>query len=105
MFDNDFAALKPETAPDRFERDGLLIAESEPGICRVVCFSPKHNLTMANMEAPDLRKVVDRWVEQYPIWAHARHQLRADFREPRRHDGKLESPSPLPDLVQPRDAE
>jgi UDPglucose--hexose-1-phosphate uridylyltransferase len=65
VFDNDFAALKPETGLDRFEKDGLLIAESEPGICRVVCFSPTHNLTIANMEPGDLRKVVDTWVEQY----------------------------------------
>src|ERR1041384_131327 len=33
VFDNDFATLKPATPLDRFERDGLLIAESEPGIC------------------------------------------------------------------------
>ncbi len=65
IFDNDFAALKPETAIEHFERGGLLIAETEPGICRVVCFSPKHNLTLANMEPRDLRKVVDAWVEQY----------------------------------------
>jgi len=65
IFDNDFAALKPDTPHDRFDRDGLLIAESEPGICRVVCFSPKHNLTIANMDAKDLRKVVDAWVGQY----------------------------------------
>ena len=65
VFDNDFAALKPDTRCERFERDGLLVAESEPGICRVLCFSPKHNLTMANMEQRDLRMVVDRWVEQY----------------------------------------
>jgi UDPglucose--hexose-1-phosphate uridylyltransferase len=65
VFDNDFAALKPDTPPDRFERCGLLIAEGEPGICRVVCFSPKHNLTIANMDLPDLRRVVDVWVEQY----------------------------------------
>src|SRR5579883_1248431 len=65
VFDNDFAALKPGTPPDRFERDGLLIAAGEPGICRVVCFSPKHNLTIANMDLPDLRRVVDVWVEQY----------------------------------------
>jgi UDPglucose--hexose-1-phosphate uridylyltransferase len=50
---------------ERFEQGGLLVAESEPGICRVVCFSPRHNLTMANMEPADLRRVVDVWVEQY----------------------------------------
>src|SRR5882724_10021774 len=65
VFDNDYAALKPDTPLGRFEKDGLLIAESEPGICRVVCFSPKHNLTIANMELPDLRNVVDTWVEQF----------------------------------------
>ncbi len=65
VFDNDFAALKPDTPLDRFEQGGLLIAESEPGICRVVCFSPRHDLTIANMELPDLRKVVDTWVDQF----------------------------------------
>ena len=65
VFDNDFAALKTGTPLDRFEQDGLLLAESEPGLCRVVCFSPRHNLTIANMDAADLRKVVDTWVEQY----------------------------------------
>src|SRR5436305_8115487 len=65
VFDNDFAALKPATPIDHFDRDGLLIAASEPGICRVVCFSPKHNLTIANMDVPSLRKVVDTWVDQF----------------------------------------
>jgi UDPglucose--hexose-1-phosphate uridylyltransferase len=65
VFDNDFAALKPGTPSDRFDRDGLLIAEGEPGICRVVCFSPKHSLTVSKMAVPDLRKVVDVWVDQY----------------------------------------
>ena len=65
VFDNDFAALKPDAAIEREEHDGLLIAESEPGICRVLCFSPRHDLTMANMERADLRKVVDAWVGQF----------------------------------------
>jgi UDPglucose--hexose-1-phosphate uridylyltransferase len=64
-FDNDFAALKPDTHLDRFEQAGMLIAETEPGICRVVCFSPRHNLTVANMEPADLRHVVDEWARQY----------------------------------------
>jgi UDPglucose--hexose-1-phosphate uridylyltransferase len=65
VFDNDFAALKPDTPLERFEDDGLLIAESEPGLCRVVCFSPRHDLTIANMEPADLRRVVDVWTEQF----------------------------------------
>ena len=65
VFDNDFAALKPGTPLDHFDQGGLLIAESEPGICRVVCFSPRHNLTIADMTPADLGSVVDTWVEQY----------------------------------------
>jgi UDPglucose--hexose-1-phosphate uridylyltransferase len=65
VFDNDFAALKPDTPTDRSEQDGLLIAEAEPGICRVVCFSPRHDLTLANMEQADIRLVVDTWIDQY----------------------------------------
>src|SRR5438128_2221975 len=65
VFENDFAALKPATPAERFECGGLLVAEGEPGVCRVVCFSPQHNLTVANMELRDLRVVVDTWVEQF----------------------------------------
>jgi UDPglucose--hexose-1-phosphate uridylyltransferase len=65
VFDNDFAALKPDTPAGDFSQGGLLVAETEPGISRVVCFSPKHNLTIANMEPDDIRLVVDCWVEQF----------------------------------------
>ena len=65
VFDNDFPAMLPDTAADGFAKDGLLIAEGEPGICRVVCFSPRHDLTIAGMELPDIRTVIDVWAEQY----------------------------------------
>jgi UDPglucose--hexose-1-phosphate uridylyltransferase len=65
VFENDFPAMRPETPPGRFERDGLLLAETEPGVCRVVCFSPRHNLTMARMNSDELRAVVDVWAEQF----------------------------------------
>ena len=65
VFDNDYAALKPDTPTDRCDQDSLLIAEAEPGICRVVCFSPRHDLTLANMPQPDVRVVVDTWAEQF----------------------------------------
>lgn len=65
VFDNDFAALKPDTPAGGLEREGLLIAEAEPGVCRVLCFSPRHNLTVAKMDQGTLRHVVDQWTEQY----------------------------------------
>ena len=45
-FDNDFAALMTDLTPEIFDEDGLLVAESEAGLCRVVCFSPRHDLTL-----------------------------------------------------------
>jgi len=65
VFDNDFAALLPDTPQGELDRDGLLVARSERGICRVVCFSPRHDLTLAEMDVAAIRRVVDVWVEQY----------------------------------------
>ena len=63
VFDNDFAALQPDAPPERIE-DGLLVAEGESGLCRVLCFSPRHDLTLAQMEVADIERVVDAWVEE-----------------------------------------
>jgi UDPglucose--hexose-1-phosphate uridylyltransferase len=66
VFENDFAALKPD-AP-QFVRDeegkGLLLAEGESGECRVICFSPRHDLTLAKMPVPEIAAVVDLWAAQ-----------------------------------------
>lgn len=64
VFTNDYAALIPETSDDHFEK-GLLRAEGEKGVCRVVCFSPDHSLTIPDMEVAAIKKVVDLWQEQY----------------------------------------
>ncbi len=63
VFDNDFAALALD-APDARTESGLLIAEGESGVCRVLCFSPRHDLTIAMMEVADIERVVDAWVEE-----------------------------------------
>ena len=63
VFVNDFSALRPDTSIDTFEV-GLLRAEGERGECRVVCFSPRHDLTLAGMTASGVRRVVDLWVDQ-----------------------------------------
>jgi UDPglucose--hexose-1-phosphate uridylyltransferase len=66
VFENDFAALKLDTP--RFSSDeagkGLLVAEGESGVCRVICFSPRHDLTLAKMSVEEIRTVVDVWAEQ-----------------------------------------
>jgi UDPglucose--hexose-1-phosphate uridylyltransferase len=63
VFDNDFPALKAD-APTTREVDGLLVAEGETGLCRVLCFSPRHDLTLAGMAVNNIERVVDVWVEE-----------------------------------------
>ncbi len=63
VFTNDFAALRPDTSVAGFE-SGLLRAEAERGTCRVICFSPRHDLTMARMAPPAVRSIVDLWADQ-----------------------------------------
>jgi UDPglucose--hexose-1-phosphate uridylyltransferase len=63
VFENDFAALRPTTDGWSFE-DGLLRAASEQGTCRVICFSPRHDVGLGSMALADVRRVVDVWAEQ-----------------------------------------
>jgi UDPglucose--hexose-1-phosphate uridylyltransferase len=66
VFENDYAALKPDVARTSFDKDdlGLLRAETERGICRVICFDPRHDLTLATMDVDAVARVVDVWAEQ-----------------------------------------
>ncbi len=64
VFTNDYASLRPDTLPQRYD-DGLLIAQSQPGTCRVICYSERHDLDMANMSPTEIRTVADLWADQY----------------------------------------
>jgi UDPglucose--hexose-1-phosphate uridylyltransferase len=65
-FDNDYAALLPG-APELVPATGspLLRAESERGLCRVLCFHPDHSLTLAGMDVADIVRVVEAWTAEY----------------------------------------
>ncbi|WP_187262280.1 UDP-glucose--hexose-1-phosphate uridylyltransferase [Pontibacter beigongshangensis] len=65
IFQNDFAALQSDTPSGSFTKGGLLRAESERGLGKVICFSPRHDLTLPDMEVADIRKVVDLWQQEY----------------------------------------
>jgi len=63
-FDNDFAALLPDSNQEEHgSNSSLLAAEPERGLCRVVCFSPRHDLTLPELEIPAIEKVVSTWAE------------------------------------------
>jgi UDPglucose--hexose-1-phosphate uridylyltransferase len=63
VFDNDFQALQAD-APTNVESNGLLVAEGESGRCRVLCFSPRHDLTLAGMAIAEIERVIEVWVEE-----------------------------------------
>lgn len=65
VFTNDFSALLPEKdTPRIFTQNPLLKSELVGGICRVLCFSPRHDLSLASMAISDIRKVIDAWSDQ-----------------------------------------
>jgi UDPglucose--hexose-1-phosphate uridylyltransferase len=65
-FDNDFPALTSDPShPSKPEvQESLLIAAPERGLCRVICFSPRHDLTLSRMEIADIRGVIEVWAEE-----------------------------------------
>ncbi|UCH65402.1 MAG: UDP-glucose--hexose-1-phosphate uridylyltransferase [Ignavibacterium sp.] len=64
VFNNDFSALLSESTTDVHNSNELLKIEGTQGECKVICFSPNHSVTLAEMSAPEIRKVIDMWVEQ-----------------------------------------
>jgi len=64
VFTNDFAALQSDSKSFQIN-DGLLQAQSETGICKVICFSPDHSKSLADMDVESIQKVVETWQHEY----------------------------------------
>lgn len=64
VFVNDFSAMLPDTPVEGVSSDKVFRIQPVRGECRVICFSPRHDLTLAQMEVPDIRRVVDVWADQ-----------------------------------------
>jgi UDPglucose--hexose-1-phosphate uridylyltransferase len=67
VFENDFAALIKDAPTVRTDllNKGLIVAEGEPGVCRVMCFSPRHDISLSNMDLPAIEEVVRTWTSQF----------------------------------------
>jgi UDPglucose--hexose-1-phosphate uridylyltransferase len=72
VFENDFAALLPEV-PEENSRAGskvtvlppsLFSALTETGVCQVICFSPRHDLSLPQLSLEEVSRVVETWTEQ-----------------------------------------
>lgn len=64
VFPNDFSALLQEGEAFSFANDDLFQVEEQRGLCKVICFSPRHDLTLARMETPAIRAVIDTWAHE-----------------------------------------
>lgn len=64
-FINDFSALLANTPSGGYDEEGLLTAKSESGICKVICFSPQHNLTLPQMSVEEIEKVIELWQKEF----------------------------------------
>ena len=64
-FTNDFSALMEDAPSGEYGKSELLQARSEKGLCRVICFSPRHDLTIPELSKEEIRNVVDLWVQEY----------------------------------------
>jgi len=64
VFDNDFPALLTESSSIELTAHPLFRSEPEQGICRVVCFSPRHDLTLPELPLSGVEQVVDTWVRE-----------------------------------------
>jgi len=65
VFDNDFAALLPDGPSFEVDEGGLLVARAERGICRVICFSPRHDLTISRMTPKEIGEVIAVWAAEF----------------------------------------
>ena len=64
VFTNDFPAFLPDRPEQDVGDHPLLQARAQAGTCRVVCFSPRHDLTLAQMPDAEIRAVLDTWAAQ-----------------------------------------
>ena len=65
VFTNDYSSLKMDVEAEKINIGEILKAESEKGICKVVCFSPRHDLTLTELNIYEIEKVVSTWQNEY----------------------------------------
>ena len=112
VFPNDFAALQYDSKSFKLE-DNLLIAQSEQGVCKVICFSPDHSKSLAEMSVKNIQKVIITWQNEYRTLGEKEHINYVQIFEnkgavmgcsnPHPH-GQIWSQSSLPNEVVKKDA-
>jgi len=64
VFDNDFPALLPDADAFPGESSPLFQSQGEPGRCKVICFHPRHDLSLPELSVAEIARVIRTWTEQ-----------------------------------------
>ena len=64
IFDNDHPAFALPAPSNRAIDNSPFVSAPAGGLCRVVCYSPIHNKTLAHLSIDETRKLIDAWAEQ-----------------------------------------
>ena len=75
VFDNDHPCVGPEAPQHLTPAPGIYRNGPATGVARVVCYTPKHNLTLAELPADSIATLLHTWREQY-IELGARPEVR-----------------------------
>ena len=67
VFTNDFPALLENKGNYSLNKNDILIAKSENGVCKVINYSPRHDLTIAEMEEKSIEKVIETWRSEFKL--------------------------------------
>ncbi len=65
VFTNDFSSLLADAPVGEINENDVLVAKGESGICRVICFSPRHDLTLPQLDVKAIEKVIELWQKEY----------------------------------------
>ena len=67
VFTNDFPALLENKENYSLNKNDILLAKSENGICKVINYSPRHDLTLAEMKEKAIEKVIETWRSEFKL--------------------------------------
>jgi UDPglucose--hexose-1-phosphate uridylyltransferase len=65
VFDNDHPCVGPDAPRDLQKAEGIYRNRPATGIARVVCYSPRHNLTLAELGVCRIEELLGVWRQQY----------------------------------------
>jgi UDPglucose--hexose-1-phosphate uridylyltransferase len=65
VFDNDHPCAGPEAPTDLERPIGIYHNRPADGLARVVCYHPRHDLTLAEMDVDGIERLLECWQQQY----------------------------------------